>query len=108
MSKADDFLVEIGTEELPPKELKNLINSFADSLQKALHSARLEYESVATYAGPRRLAAVVTNLSYTQTNQELIVKGPSISVGYDNKGKITSAGSAFAKSAASSQRFLIA
>jgi len=97
MSKADDFLVEIGTEELPPKELKNLINSFADSLQKALHSARLEYESVATYAGPRRLAAVVENLSYTQTNQELMVKGPSVSVGYDNKGKITSAGSAFAK-----------
>ena len=97
MSKADDFLVEIGTEELPPKELKNLINSFADSLQKALHGARLEYESVATYAGPRRLAAIVANLSYVQTDQELIVKGPSISVGYDNKGTITSAGRAFAK-----------
>jgi len=96
MSKADDFLVEIGTEELPPKELKNLMNAFADGLQNALHDAHLEYESVVTYAGPRRLAAVVANLSYTQTDQELIVKGPSVSISYDNKGEITSAGSAFA------------
>ena len=96
MNKAADFLVEIGTEELPPKALKKLMNAFADSLQKALHDARLEYESVAAYASPRRLATVVANLSYTQTDQELIVKGPSISVGYDDKGEITSAGSAFA------------
>lgn len=97
MSKAADFLVEIGTEELPPKALRNLMNAFAGGLQKALDKARLEHASVSAYASPRRLAVIVASLGFAQADQELVVKGPPVSVAYDAAGKITPAAKAFAK-----------
>ncbi len=97
MSNTADFLVEIGTEELPPKALRNLMNAFADSLQTALDNARLEYASVSAYASPRRLAVIVASLSLAQADQEVVIKGPPVSVAYDDSGKITPAAKAFAK-----------
>ena len=97
MSAAADFLVEIGTEELPPKALRNLMNAFAGSLQQSLDNARLEHGSVSAYASPRRLAVIVASLGFAQADQEVVVKGPPVSVAYDDTGKITPAGNAFAK-----------
>ena len=97
MSNAADFLVEIGTEELPPKALRNLMNAFAGSLQLALDNARLEHASVSAYASPRRLAVIVASLGFAQADEEVVVRGPPVSVAYDDAGKITPAGSAFAK-----------
>ena len=97
MSNAADFLVEIGTEELPPKALRNLMNAFAGNLQKALDKARLEHAAVSAYASPRRLAVIVASLGFAQADEDLVVKGPPVSVAYDDAGKITPAGNAFAK-----------
>jgi len=97
MSAAADFLVEIGTEELPPKALRNLMNAFAGNLQQSLDNARLEHASVLAYASPRRLAVIVASLGFAQADQEVVVKGPPVSVAYDDAGKITPAGNAFAK-----------
>ncbi|MCZ6808897.1 MAG: glycine--tRNA ligase subunit beta [Proteobacteria bacterium] len=97
MSNAADFLVEIGTEELPPKALRNLMNAFAGSLQLALDNARLEHASVSAYASPRRLAVIVASLGFAQADEEVVVRGPPVSVAYDDAGKITPAGRAFAK-----------
>jgi glycyl-tRNA synthetase beta chain len=97
VSNAADFLVEIGTEELPPKALRNLMNAFAGNLQKALDNARLEHAAVSAYASPRRLAVIVASLGFAQADEELVVKGPPVSVAYDDAGKITPAGNAFAK-----------
>lgn len=97
MSAAADFLVEIGTEELPPKALRNLMNAFAGNLQQSLDNARLEHASVSAYASPRRLAVIVASLGFAQADQEAVVKGPPVSVAYDDAGKITPAGNAFAK-----------
>ncbi|NOR67159.1 MAG: glycine--tRNA ligase subunit beta, partial [Woeseiaceae bacterium] len=97
VSNAADFLVEIGTEELPPKALRNLMNAFAGSLQKALDNARLEHAAVSAYASPRRLAVIVASLGFAQADEERVVKGPPVSVAYDDAGKITPAGNAFAK-----------
>ncbi len=97
MAKAADFLVEIGTEELPPKALRGLMNAFADNLCKAVDDARLERGSLSAYASPRRLAIFIAALAPSQADQELAVKGPPVSVAYDDKGKITAAGRAFAK-----------
>jgi len=97
VSNVADFLVEIGTEELPPKALRNLMNAFAGSLQQALDNARLELASVSAYASPRRLAVIVASLGFAQADQEVVVKGPPVSVAYDDNGKITPAGNAFAK-----------
>ncbi len=97
MTAAADFLVEIGTEELPPKALRALMNAFADNLRKAVDDARLEHGSVSAYASPRRLAVIVEALAQSQADQELVVRGPPVSVAYDDEGNITAAGSAFAK-----------
>jgi glycyl-tRNA synthetase beta chain len=97
MSAAADFLVEIGTEELPPKALRNLMNAFAGNLQQSLDNARLEHAAVSAYASPRRLAVIVASLGFAQADQEVVVKGPPVSVAYDDTGRITPAGKAFAK-----------
>ena len=97
MAEAADFLVEIGTEELPPKALRALMNAFADNVRQAMDDARLEHGSVSAYASPRRLAVIIKALAQSQADQPLVIKGPPVSVAYDNKGNITPAGSAFAK-----------
>ncbi len=97
MARAPDFLVEIGTEELPPKALAGLMNAFLENLRNAVDGARLKRGKMTAYASPRRLAVIIKGLTESQTEQELVVKGPPVSVAYDDKGNITAAGSAFAK-----------
>jgi len=94
---AADFLVEIGTEELPPKALRNLMTAFADALAKGLTSNRLSHNGVSGYASPRRLAALVSDLAFTQEDRETQQKGPPVSIAIDDAGKPTKTGLAFAK-----------
>jgi len=94
---AADFLVEIGTEELPPKALRNLMTAFADGLVEGLTQARLSHESVTGYASPRRLAVLVSDLAFTQEDREKQQKGPPVSIAIDDAGKPTNTGLAFAK-----------
>ncbi len=96
MSKAD-FLVEIGTEELPPKALRSLMTAFAENLAKAIDDARLEHGAVHAYASPRRLAVMVEKLAQQQENRNVAQKGPPVSVAFDSDGKPTPAARAFAK-----------
>ncbi len=97
MSKTDDFLVEIGTEELPPKALRSLMVAFAESLTAALDDARLVHGVVHAYASPRRLAVLVENLGLQQDDRTVPQKGPPISVAFDGDGKPTPAATAFAR-----------
>lgn len=96
MAAAADFLVEIGTEELPPKALRNLMNAFADGLGKALDEAGVAHGTMKPYASPRRLAVFVADLALATADQEVEIKGPPVSVAYDHKGRLTAAGRAFA------------
>ena len=57
MSETNDFLVELGTEELPPKVLRDLANAFKVNIQAGLASQRLQHDEVEVFATPRRLAA---------------------------------------------------
>ncbi|MDH4127039.1 MAG: glycine--tRNA ligase subunit beta [Gammaproteobacteria bacterium] len=97
MSAARDFLVEIGTEELPPKALRLLMDAFADSLVAALDDARLEHGAAHRYASPRRLAVLVEALAGEQPSRRVAQKGPPVSVAFDASGKLTAAGNAFAR-----------
>lgn len=76
------------------------MNAFAQNLSKALTDARLEHGSVIAYASPRRLAVIVAALAQSQADQQVSLKGPPVSVAYDDKGQITAAGRAFAKKCA--------
>jgi len=94
--KPADLLVEIGTEELPPKALRGLMDGFADHVVAAIDGARLAHGPVHAYASPRRLAVLVEDLERAQEDREVQVKGPSVSVALDKNGKPTAAGFKFA------------
>jgi glycyl-tRNA synthetase beta chain len=96
MSKADDFLVEIGTEELPPRALRTLMNAFAVALEAAVDEARLAHGKTRPYASPRRLAVLIKKLGHSQGDRKTSHKGPPIAIAFDKDGNITSAGEAFA------------
>ena len=95
MSK--DFLVEIGTEELPPKALRSLKDAFGENLVNAIDEARLAHGEVTTWASPRRLAVHISELAGAQEDRKLEQKGPPVRIAFDDDGKPTPAATAFAK-----------
>ena len=98
MANADaaDFLVEIGTEELPPKAIKELKAAFARQLGEGLERQRLSHSGISSYATPRRLAVIASGLAPAQADRELAQTGPPLSVAYDAEGLPTPAARAFA------------
>jgi glycyl-tRNA synthetase beta chain len=93
------LLIELLTEELPPKSLKKLSNAFADEVFAALkREALVTTASVATaYATPRRLAVSVGGVLSQAPDQEREVKGPAIAAALDEKGQPKPALLGFAK-----------
>ena len=96
MSKAADFLVEIGTEELPPKALRSLMVAFGENLSAGIDEARLSRGDVHTYASPRRLAVIVNQLASSQIDRAVEQKGPPVSVAFNDDNEPTPAATAFA------------
>ncbi|MBA52931.1 MAG: glycine--tRNA ligase subunit beta [Pseudomonadales bacterium] len=96
MSNAD-FLVELGTEELPPKALKKLAQSFSDGIVKGLEAAGLPHGEVKTYAAPRRLAVLVKALAKQQPDRVQNIDGPPLQAAFDADGNPTKAALGFAK-----------
>ena len=88
---AQDFFVEIGTEELPPKALKTLATAFADNLQAELAKLELSHAAVSWYAAPRRLAVRINALVAQQADKVVEKRGPAIAAAFDAQGKPTKA-----------------
>jgi glycyl-tRNA synthetase beta chain len=97
MSPSRDFLVEIGTEELPPKSLSALAAAFADAVEKGLTDAGLAHGAVERFATPRRLAVRVRRLSERQPDRAVERRGPPVKAAFDAQGAPTQAALAFAK-----------
>ena len=93
-----DFLVEIGTEELPPKSLLPLAEAFRDGIAAGLDAAALTHGAALAYATPRRLAVLVRRLLDQQPDQRVERRGPPVSAAYDAGGRPTKAAYAFAAS----------
>ena len=91
-----NFLVEIGTEELPPKALKALATSFADNVEAELIQAGLSFDKIEWFAAPRRLAVKVLNLATQQPSKEIEKRGPAVSAAFDAEGKPTKAAEGWA------------
>ena len=89
------LLIEIGTEELPPKNLKAMMNSFTSAFSDALTESQFEFEKIEGYATPRRLALKVTSLSSEQPTQHLERRGPAVKAALDAEGKPTKAATGF-------------
>jgi glycyl-tRNA synthetase beta chain len=97
VSGADDFLVEIGTEELPPKALRSLMEAFGERLAAAVDDAGLSRGEASVYASPRRLCVYIDDLQRRQDDRKVEQKGPPIKIAFDDDDKPTPAATAFAK-----------
>lgn len=93
-----DFLVEIGTEELPPKALVKLSEAFADGIVKGLADASLETGECHVYASPRRLAVHIESVACRQQDSKIQKRGPAVAAAFDADGNPSKAASGFAKS----------
>jgi glycyl-tRNA synthetase beta chain len=98
MSDRADFLVELGTEELPPKALLSLSEAFRDGLASRIDAAGLAHGKVEAFATPRRLAVRVKRLALVQPDQKIQRRGPPVSAAFDKSGAPTRAAQAFAQS----------
>lgn len=91
------FLVEIGTEELPPKALRSLAESFAANFTAELDNAGLSHGNVEWFAAPRRLALKVASLAESQPDREVEKRGPAVSAAFDASGQPTKAAEGWAR-----------
>ncbi|NKB36607.1 MAG: glycine--tRNA ligase subunit beta [Gammaproteobacteria bacterium] len=93
-----NLLIEIGTEELPPKALKRLAMSFADEIQLGLAGKNLEHDECKWLATPRRLAVVISDLDSEQKDTEVERRGPAVSAAFGEDGSPSKAAEGFARS----------
>lgn len=93
-----DFLVELGTEELPPKALKKLADAFRAGIVDGLNNEHLSHSAVHSYAAPRRLAVWVEALQTAQPDTQTERRGPAVQAAFDDNGLPTRAAQGFARS----------
>jgi glycyl-tRNA synthetase beta chain len=98
MSERRDLLIEIGTEELPPKALRRLSLAFADAMHTEFNAAGLRAETIQAYAAPRRLALLIKALAVAQADRENMRRGPALAAAFDDEGCPTQAAIGFAGS----------
>lgn len=95
--RTENCLVELGTEELPPKALKSLGEAFATQFEAALTQADLSFGSVSWFAAPRRLAVYVSALAEGQADKVVEKRGPAVSAAFDADGNPTKAAQGWAR-----------
>ena len=93
----ENLLIELGTEELPPKALRKLAESFLANFTEELTKADLAFKSAVWYAAPRRLAINVTELALAQADKIVEKRGPAVSSAFDGEGKPTKAAEGWAR-----------
>ena len=96
MSQAD-LLIEIGTEELPPRALQTLCNAFAESVRHGLQENHLGSPDIHQYATPRRLALLIKGLPTATADRRIEQHGPPVSAAFDEEGQPTKAAEGFAR-----------
>jgi len=94
----ETLLIELGTEELPPKSLKKLAVTFYQQIKDQLDSANLAYEDINWFATPRRLAVKVIKLEAKQADKEIEKRGPAVNVAFDAEGNASKAAQGWARS----------
>ena len=94
---SQDFLVELGTEELPPKALLNLSNAFTKGIEAGLKAEGLSFSAITPYATPRRLAVLVNALEASTPVNDVVIWGPPTKIAFDADGNPSKAAQAFAK-----------
>ena len=91
-----NLLLELGTEELPPKALRKLAESLHENFVKHLNNEGLNFSQSKWYATPRRLALIINDLDVKQADREIEVKGPAVKAAFDADGNPTKAAQGWA------------
>jgi len=94
--QTQDFLFEIGTEELPAKQITPLSSALAQNFKQQLDQEKLSYEAITPYATPRRLAILVRNLATEKASQTIEHRGPTCEIAFNQDGTLTAAAQKFA------------
>lgn len=95
--RQENLLIEIGTEELPPKSLTTLAEAFAKEMQTRLEGAQFQHQGIRWFATPRRLAVKVKALTFEQPDREIEKRGPAVNASFDGQGNPTKAALGWAK-----------
>ncbi len=94
----ETLLIELGTEELPPKSLKTLATAFYDNIKGQLDSNNLTYSDIKWFATPRRFAVQVFDLIEKQDDKTVEKRGPAVNVAFDDAGNASKAAQGWARS----------
>ncbi|MBL4823398.1 MAG: glycine--tRNA ligase subunit beta [Colwellia sp.] len=94
----ETLLIELGTEELPPKTLKTLATAFYDNIKSQLDSNNMSYSAIKWFATPRRLAVQVIGLIDKQADKVVEKRGPAVNVAFDEQGQPSKAAMGWARS----------
>jgi len=100
MTTTRSLLIELGTEELPPKALDDLAGAFASAIVDGLgkRGVAADAANARTYCSPRRLAVLVPDVAAEQPDQAIERRGPALGAGLDANGQPTRALLGFAQS----------
>lgn len=98
MNTKRDLLIEIGTEELPPKALLKLSTAFSMGITEGLKNAELHFDAFESFASPRRLAVLVKQLDAAQSDKIVERRGPALTAAFDEDGNPTKATEGFSRS----------
>jgi len=98
MADARDLLIEIGCEELPPGALQKLSAAFSRGVVKGLQDAGVDTGEATSYATPRRLAVLISDVAGAQPERQIEQRGPALAQAFDADGKPTKAAEGFARS----------
>ncbi len=81
-----DFILEIGTEELPASFVRIGMKGLYDGFKSLLEREKIDYDEIFTYATPRRLALYIKDLDEVQASKEKKIKGPPYKISFDKDG----------------------
>ena len=98
MAELQELLLEIGTEELPPKTLNTMATALGRELGARIAARGLSHGPIQTFATPRRLAVLIADVPDAQADREVERRGPNVSAAFDAEGKPTQAAEGFARS----------
>lgn len=95
--KFENLLIEVGTEELPPKSLRKLAESFLTNFTEELNKAEIPFAEAKWYAAPRRLAIYIQKLAVAQEDKIVEKRGPAVASAFDAEGNPTKAAQGWAR-----------
>ena len=98
MTTSRDLLIEIGTEELPPKALQRMRDALRDSLDTLLTENHLQHGDCQAFAAPRRLAVLIKSVPEAQADRDIAKRGPALQAAFDADGNPTRPAEGFARS----------